>query len=295
MALGIGMMTGAVGLFTIMDFLVKELANRGYDTWQILFCRSLFALLPVMLVIARSGGLVLLKTRSPMFQLLRGVFGLTSMFCFFHAYKLLPITTVMALGFSAPLFMTALSVVLVGEKVGLHRWSAVIFGFAGVLVMLQPGADSFTTASFWGLAAAVTYALVTILIRRMAGAESSLTIVFYFTALTTLAGGVMLPFVGKMPASGMDAFLMVAIGLLGGLAQMLMTRAFTLAPVAVIGPFDYTAMLWAVLIELFLFAMTPAPHIVIGSVIVIASGLYILHRETRRRQAPAGIEQGEQA
>ncbi|MFD2262375.1 DMT family transporter [Lacibacterium aquatile] len=287
--LGVTLMTGAAFLFTVMDFMIKELAARDYHTWQIVFVRSLFALIPVAVVMVRSGGgWVLLKTKHPLFQLMRGILGLSSMFCFFYAYKLLPVTTVMSLGFSAALFMTAFSVVFAGEKVGFHRWTAVIVGFGGVLYMLQPGSETFAIEALWGLGGAITYALVSIFIRKMAGAESSLTIVIYFTGLTTLASAVFLPFVGRMPDSMMDAGLMVGTGLLGGCAQMLMTRAFTTAPVAVVAPFDYTAMVWAVLIELFLYAAIPAPHILTGSVVVIASGLYILHREGFRRRQASG-------
>jgi drug/metabolite transporter (DMT)-like permease len=286
--LGVALMTGAAFLFTVMDFMIKDLAARGYDTWQIIFCRSLFALIPVSMMIARSGGWALLKTKHPLLQLMRCVLGLTSMYFFFHAYKLLPVTTVMSLGFSAALFMTAFSVVFAGEKVGIHRWSAVVVGFGGVLFMLQPGSEAFSIDSFWGLGGAITYAMVSILIRKMAGSESSLTIVVYFTVMTTIISALFLPFVGRMPQTVWDAALMVGTGILGGLAQMFMTRAFTTAPVAVVAPFDYTAIVWAVLIELFMFAAIPAPHILTGSVVVIASGLYILHREGFRRRQPIG-------
>lgn len=278
---GIACMCGAAGLFTIMDFLIKVMATSGYHTFQILFARSLFALIPVLWILQRAGGLRILRTRNPKLHALRCLFGTISMICFFTAYKYLPVSGVVALGFSAPLFMTALSGVLGGDKVRLVHWLAVSAGFAGVLYIVQPGGDSFTLWSLLPVIGAFTYAIVSVLIRRIGNSEPSVVTVFYFTSFTTLLGAASLPFIGIWPTSFHDVAVMVGVGLIGGVAQVLMTRAFTLAPVSVVGPFDYTAMLWAVGIEAVVLGVLPTQAVVTGSAIVIASGLYILYREAR--------------
>ncbi|GFZ78286.1 membrane protein [Elstera cyanobacteriorum] len=278
---GIACMCGAAGLFTIMDFLIKVMATSGYHTFQILFARSLFALIPVLWILQRAGGFRILRTRNPKLHVLRCLFGTISMICFFTAYKYLPVSGVVALGFSAPLFMTALSGVLGGDKVRLVHWLAVSAGFAGVLYIVQPGGDSFTLWSLLPVIGAFTYAIVSVLIRRIGNSEPSVVTVFYFTSFTTLLGAASLPFIGIWPTSFHDVAVMVGVGLIGGVAQVLMTRAFTLAPVSVVGPFDYTAMLWAVGIEAVVLGVLPTQAVVTGSAIVIASGLYILYREAR--------------
>lgn len=278
---GIACMCGAAGLFTLMDFLIKVMATSGYHTLQILFARSLFALIPVLWIVQRAGGFRILRTKNPKLHLLRCLFGAVSMVCFFSAYKYLPVSGVVALGFSAPLFMTALSGVLGGDKVHLAHWLAVVAGFAGVLYIVQPGGDSFTIWSLLPVAGAFTYAIVSVLIRRIGSTEPAVVTVFYFTSFTTLLGTLSLPFIGIWPSDLRDFAVMVGIGLIGGVAQVLMTRAFTLAPVSVVGPFDYTAMLWAVAIEALILGILPTQTVVTGSAIVIASGLYILYREAR--------------
>ena len=278
---GIACMCGAAGLFTIMDFLIKIMATSGYHTFQILFARSLFAMIPVLWIVQRAGGFRILRTRNPKLHLLRCCFGAVSMICFFTAYKYLPVSGVVALGFSAPLFMTALSGVLGGDKVKLAHWFAVLVGFAGVLYIVQPGGDSFSLWSLLPIGGAMTYAVVSVLIRRIGSTEPAVVTVFYFTSFTTVLGLISLPFIGIWPQSVHDFAVMVGVGLIGGVAQVLMTRAFTLAPVSVVGPFDYTAMLWAVAIEALILGILPTEAVVTGSAIVIASGLYILYREAR--------------
>jgi drug/metabolite transporter (DMT)-like permease len=156
-----------------------------------------------------------------------------------------------------------------------------LVGFAGVLYIVQPGGDSFSLWSLLPIGGAMTYAVVSVLIRRIGSTEPAVVTVFYFTSFTTVLGLLALPFIGMWPQSLHDLAVMVGVGLIGGVAQVLMTRAFTLAPVSVVGPFDYTAMLWAVAIEALVLGILPTEAVVTGSAIVIASGLYILYREAR--------------
>ncbi len=285
---GIACMVGAVLIFTIMDFFIRILALRGYPTWQVMFCRNFFAMIPVMTMVFRHpDGLAVLKTSRPGGHLLRGAVGLLSMYLFFYSYGFLTVADVAALGFSAPLFMTALSVLLMREKVGLHRWTAVLVGFAGVLIIVKPGQGVFDVHALYPLGGAFCYALAMIQIRRLSGSESSLSIVFYFTCLCLAVTAAVLPFVWVTPKTWEDAGFMTLVGLLGGCGQVLMTRAFMSGPVSTIAPFDYTSLLWAVLIGWLFLAEIPDLQVLAGGVVVAASGLYILRREALKQRAGA--------
>jgi drug/metabolite transporter (DMT)-like permease len=284
-ARGIGCIVIAMLLFTVIDTLVKWLSARGYATWQLVFCRSLFSFIPILLLIRLRGGPRLLRTARLKDHLVRAAVGLGALWTWFYSYRQLPLADAYALAFSAPLFMTALSVPLLGERVGVHRWGAVAVGFAGVLAMVQPGGGVFDAAAGWVLVSAVLYALAMIQVRGLGTTEPALTTVFYFTALCTVASALSLPLVGRWPETWLDGGLMVAVGLLGGVAQICLTQAYRLAPVATIAPFDYTAMVWAVLLGLAVFGEAPGWPVLIGSAVVIASGLYILRREALRRPA----------
>lgn len=284
------MMILAVLLFTGMDGLVKWVA-QSHPTGQIVFFRNLFAFLPILLVVGRSGGIAVLHTRRIGGHLLRGVIGVAAMACFFGAYALLPLGDAVAIGMSGPIFMTALSMPLLGEPVGPRRWTAVVIGFLGVLVMTRPGAGVLDPGALLALGGALFYALAMVTIRHLSRSEHPTTIVFYFTLFATLAAAVSLPF-GQWvtPASWIDFALLAMIGLIGGVAQFAMTHAFRLAPVAIVAPFDYLAVVFAMLIGYVVWGDVPDLWIVTGAAVVIASGLYILHRETvlaRQRRAAA--------
>lgn len=273
-------------LFTLIDTLVKVLSAAGYSTWQLVFCRSLFSFVPILVLMRFQGGARLIRTSRLRDHLVRAAVGLGALWTWFYSYRNLPLADAYALGFTAPLFMTALSVPLLGERVGLHRWSAVVAGFGGVLIMVQPGSGVFDVAAVWVLVSAVLYATAMIQVRGLGSTEAPLTTVFYFTTVCTVVSAVTLPVTGRLPDTGLDAALMVATGLLGGLAQLCLANAYRLAPVSIIAPFDYTAMVWAVALGLIVFGDEPGWPVLIGSAVVIASGLYILRREAIRR-APA--------
>lgn len=284
--LGIGYILIAVSLFGVMDALVKWLA-ASYPTVQIMFFRSLCALPPILLMVLRGAGtvgnaLVMLRTRQPWGHGLRSVFGCGAMLLFFYSYKFLPLAEVTAIAFAAPIFIACLSVWLLRERVGLHRWSAIVVGFLGMLVIVRPGAGLLESAALIVVAATLFYALAIIQIRKLSRSEPSTTIAFWFTAFCTVITGLALPFFWLTPDLT-DLLLLVAVGLIGGAAQLCMTRAYGLAPAAVVAPFDYVHLLWAVAIGWYVWGDFPDLVTWIGSAIVIASGLYILYRETVTR------------
>ena len=275
---GIASMLLAVAIFSCMDGLIKWL-SATYPTIEIVFFRSAFAFLPLLPALLR-GGRAALRTRRPFVQAGRAAIGLVSMAAFFYCFRQMPLADVFGIAFSAPIFVTAFSVPLLGERVGIRRWSAVVVGFLGVLVMVRPDSGLFASASWIALFATVLYALGQIFVRDLTRTETTTCIVFYVTLTTTLVSATAMPFVWVMPGPG-DAALLAAVGILGGLAQLAFTRAFRLAPAAVVSPFDYTGLLYAGVIGYSVWGDVPTLTFLVGAAIVMASGLYILHRETR--------------
>lgn len=286
-----GHLMASLFLFAIMDAMIKWL-SADYPVHQIVFFRSVFALLPILLLAHRSGGLSTLKTSRPGAHFLRGFIGIVSMGMIFHAYSVMKLADAAAILFAGPLFLTALAGPMLGEKVGLRRWSAVFVGFAGVLVIIQPGGTAIQPAAFGALASAGLYALAMVLVSRLGTTESSAAITFYFSLFGTVTGAVLLLLFGWTETTPQDFAMLAAVGIIGGIAQLFMTKAFRLGEAAVISPLKYSSMIWVVLFGYLIWGELPAPHVVVGVAIVIASGLYIVHREAvlaianRRRLVP---------
>ncbi|MFA5123122.1 DMT family transporter [Zavarzinia sp.] len=281
---GIGLMALGVMLFTGMDAMAKWQSER-YDVLQLIFFRAFFGTMVLIPFMLRAGGFaVAVRTRRPGLHFMRGMIGTVSLFTFFLAYRYLELADAIALSFVSPLFMTALSVPILGEQVGWRRWTAIAVGFLGVLVIVRPGGGLFTPLALLPIAGAFTYALVGVTIRVLSRTEASVTIVFYFGLFSSIVAGLGLPFVWQTPASLQDWIGQIGIGLIGGVAQMAMTSAFSRAPVSVVAPFDYTAIIWASVLGYLVWGDVPVAGTFAGAALVIGSGLYILHRETRLRR-----------
>jgi drug/metabolite transporter (DMT)-like permease len=280
---GIALMLLAVGIFSVMDALVKLLA-QSYHPFQVAFFRGLCAILPIGIMIAAGGGPRLLATCRPLGHLLRSAVGVGALLLFFYAFAHMKLADVVAVSFAAPLFVTALSVPLLGEQVGWQRWSAVIAGFVGVVLVVDPGTVLDDPMALTALAASLFYSLSLIVIRRLATTESNAAIVFYYSLAVALVCGAMLPFIWTAPTP-LHLALLVLVGLLGGTAQYVMVEAFRWASVSVLVPFEYSAILWSLVIGYVGFGETPDMQMLVGVAIIVASGLYILHRETVRRPA----------
>lgn len=282
---GILLINVATIIFTAMDAVIKSVSDI-FPTGQLVFFRNLFAFAPILIFMATQGGITL-RTRHLGGHLMRGLFGVSAMYCYFLSYKLLPLSEAIALGLSGPIFLTILSIPFLGEKVGIRRWSACIVGFLGVLVMTRPGAGVWQSAALIPLLAAVFYALAMISIRKLTGTERSGTIVFYFTVFATLAGLVTAPLGGiwpelawVWPSDWQFWGIVVLIGLMGGIGQILITIAFRCAPVSVVAPFDYMALVYGFILGFLFFAEVPDAYLIVGGLVVVMSGIYIVHRET---------------
>ncbi|MFV3075145.1 DMT family transporter [Niveispirillum fermenti] len=275
---GIGFFVLATLCFGVMDAAIKYV-SADYGTWQIIFFRAVFSMLPIGLLIARSGGVRALRTDSLLSHAGRSLMGVVAAFGFFYAFARMPLADVYAISFAAPLFMTALSVPVLKEKVGWRRWLAVLVGFGGVMIMLRPGQGMFSAMALVPLVAAAFYALSMLYVRILSRTETNAAITFYFVVtLAVVSGLFMLP---EWKAPDLPGLLLLAfIGIVGGLAQILFTQAFRLAAPSLLAPFEYVAMVWAVGFGYFLFGEVPDRAIWAGCAVVAASGLYILHRET---------------
>ena len=285
-ARAIGLYSIAILLLSVMDVLIKWLSAE-YSTVQIVFFRALFGMVPMLFLLPRAGGLGALKTRRWPAHLLRGLIGLATALCFFFAFSQMPLADAYAIAFAAPLVMTALSVPILGESVGLRRWMAVLVGFLGVVVMLRPGtagiAELLGIGTVAAIAGTVLFALVVLLTRRLSRTEGNAAIIFH-GGMVTVAGSLMLlPFSFTMP-DPVGFALLAGVGLLGGIGSIFFIEALRQAPVAILAPFDYTAMIWAVVFGYAIWSDLPDGWTLAGSAIVVASGLYVLHRETRRGQ-----------
>jgi drug/metabolite transporter (DMT)-like permease len=280
------LMVGSVVFFALMDALVKDLGTR-FPTMQIMFFRSLFAFVPIVFLILHGGSLKVLRMNSLTGHLLRSLVGVAAMFCFFYAYSRMPLAEVVAISFAAPVFVVALSVPLLGEKVGPRRWVAVLVGFVGVMTMLQPDAGLLRSIALVPLIGTLFFALAMIVLRKLGRTETSASVAFSFTLSCTVVSGLAMPFVWVTPDL-VDLAALVAVGLLGGVGQILMTSAFKHGDVAVVAPFEYTAMIWATGLGFVFWGEIPGLNIWIGVAIVMASGLFILFREANLR-LPRGL------
>ena len=277
----------AVALFSVMDAMVKWL-GAGYPTVQIVFFRCVFAFVPLAFLISRSGGLRLaLRVRQRRRMAERCLFGLGSMLLFFYSFSAMRLADAIAISFAAPIIVTALSMPLLGEPVGWRRWLACAAGFAGVLVMVGPGSGSFEPVALIALLATLLLALAQLWTRRLSKSESNAALVLYVTALTATATGLALPFVWVTPSLP-DLALLAGTGLIGGTALIVLTQAFRLSEIAMLMPFNYTAMIWATAFGWLVWDEVPGLGTWTGFALVLASGLYIVHREAqlRRRKHP---------
>ncbi|WP_404373974.1 DMT family transporter [Sphingomonas sp. MMS24-J45] len=274
----------SVGLFAGMNTCIKLAEGHGAALGEILFWRQFGAAVLVGgIVLAGPGWRSVATTRMPA-HLLRAALGLTAMAFTFMTILALPLAEATTIGFTMPIFATILGALVLGEPTGWHRWLAVLVGFAGVVIVAQPGGGGFPIwGSVTGLIAAFLTAGVSILLRQIGKTEAAMTTVFWFSTLSVVPLGLIYIFVAKAHPAETWSFL-IGVGLLGGAAQLAMTSALGLGPVSVVVPMDYSSLIWATLFGWLVFDTLPGPATWIGAPIIVGSGLYIVWREHVRRQ-----------
>lgn len=284
----IGLKLISAVLFAAMSALVRQLGDVA-PVGQMVFFRSAFAILPVAVIYAIRGELATaVRTGRPFGQLGRGMLSVCGMFTNFSALTRLPLADATAISFASPLITVALAAIVLKERVRIYRWSAVLVGFAGVIVMLIPHFDINAYAGVAGTAAAVgsIFAITSafcnagtvIQTRRLTQTETTSSIVFYFSLVCAIAGALTLPFAWHSPTASELAGL-IALGILGGLAHIFLTESYRYAAASVVAPFDYTSMLWALLLGYWVFGELPETLVYWGASIVAAAGLFVIWRE----------------
>lgn len=301
---GIGLKVLSALAFTVMSAGIKWLGS-SYPTGQLVFFRSALALVPLAIWLSFRGDLVRsVRTHDLKGHILRGLMGSCAMFASFVALAYLPLSDAVVIGYASPLITVVLAALFLGERIRIYRWSAVAVGFVGVVVMVSPhlelGGVARGSVSGWligagfGLLAAGCGAGASIQVRRLTQTEPTGAIVLYFTLLTTALGAATIVLGWKVPGLR-DAALLVAIGILGGIGQILMTQSFRYADASLIAPFDYTTMIWAFLLGWFVFGQLPGPMVLVGGAIIATAGVFVIWREhrlglDRRKQREAGAQ-----
>lgn len=278
----IGLVLVAVTLFSAMDATSKILAAR-YDPVEVAWGRYL-AILAVLCPLALRDPKILLTAHLGL-QLARGVSTLGAALFFIAGLARLPLADATAIAFASPLLVTALSIPLLGEQVGVRRWSAVGVGFFGVLVVVRPGSGAIGLAALLPLLSASCWAMSIVVTRRMGAREPPLTTLFYSTAVGLALSGAALPFVWQ-PVRLADGAIMVLMGVLSASGQYLLIAGLARGAASLLAPFSYSQMVWSTLIGFLVFGTAPALTTWCGGAIIVASGVYIAHRErVRHREA----------
>ncbi len=288
---GIALKIASTFVFTLMSVCVKLVADR-VPPGEIVFARSFFALIPVAGMLLWQGQLFQsLKTDRPWLHASRGAIGISSMAFGFMALGYLPLPEAMMIGYAAPLMVVALSAIVLAEVVRVYRWTATAVGFVGIAIILWPRLTFFSEGAaaaqhgsmlgaIFALCGALSSSFAAITIRSMTRTESTGSIVIYFAISGTLISLASIAF-GWVVPNGHDALLLIAIGLLGGTGQILMTSAYREADAATIASFEYVSMLWGLAFSYLIFGEVPGLSVIVGGVIVIAAGIFIIFRERR--------------
>jgi drug/metabolite transporter (DMT)-like permease len=284
--LGISLVLASTLAFTLMSAVVRFL-GQTLPLGEIVFARSFIALIPLLMWMAWRGQLASgLRTSHPWAHVLRSGVGAFAMFLNFGALALLPLADATAIGFTIPLFTVMLAALFLGEVVRVRRWSAVVVGLVGVLVMLsphigsQPRGDGSMLGAILALAGAFAVAVAMTQVRHLSRTETTSSLVFYFSIVCTLAGLATLPW-GWVVPTRFEFMMMIGAGFLGGMGQILITESYRHADASVVAPFSYSSMLYAVAIGYLWFGEVPQPIVLLGAAIIIASGLFVIWRERR--------------
>jgi drug/metabolite transporter (DMT)-like permease len=285
--LGITLMVGAGILFAGSSATSKWLVAT-YPVGEVLFTRTIVSLLTLSLFILPRLGLAVFRTQRPGAHLVRGFSQATSQSLLIIAFSMMPLASATAINFSAPLFATLASIFLLKEGVGAARWTALVVGFLGVLLVTGPGAEMFQAGTLYALGNAVLFGTVTAGVRGMTKTESTETLTMYQLVLLSLIYALAAPFAFVTPSWG-DGLLMLFNGVTNAIGQYWWTRALHLAPTSAVAPFQYLSLVWALIIGFAIWGDMPTWSLLIGSAIVVGSGIFLFWHESRRAVVPAEV------
>ncbi len=274
---GLGLMTLSTLLFSLVNVSVKDV-TATYPIPMVVFFRFFFALLPCLFLVRGDLRFFIRHPKRFPLILLTALGTFLGLWALFLALHLLPLADATALTFSSTFFVTILSVPILKEHVGIHRWLAVALGFGGVLIMANPTGNIFQIGALFAIGFALASALMQITARLLTKTSKSGEIVFYISYYATLMSLVALPFAWVTPTTG-DLMKLILMGIGGGIGQLFLTHAHRFAPAVVISPVFYTMLIWSSLFGYFIWDERPASTIWLGSGIIILAGLYIIYRE----------------
>jgi drug/metabolite transporter (DMT)-like permease len=283
--IGIGLMCVTVALFALLDATAKYLSAE-MSTAQIVSARYITAFLLAMVLVNPIRYPRMMVTRRPVFQIIRSVLMLATTILNFIAVRYLQLDQTLSIMFSAPFLVALLAGPFLGEKLDWRRWAAICVGFAGVLLVTRPGLGGIHPAALLMVGAALCYAVYGIMTRALARTDSNETTLFYTNLVGMICMLPVLPFVWTPPETALSFALMLVTGLLGGSGHYLLIIAHRLAPASVLSPFIYSQMIWMIMLGYFVFGDIPNHWTLAGAATVIASGLYLISRERRRRPIP---------
>ena len=275
-------MLAATAVLTCMHATVRHVSD-GMHPFEITFFRNLFALFAI-LPLALRGGVASLKSRQPKLQILRSLFGLVAMLTWFYGLSVVPIAQATALSFTSVIFGSIGAALVLGERMGLRRWSAVVAGFVGALVILRPGLDEVDPAALIVVLSSILWAAALLTVKRLATTDTVVCIVTWNSVLLTVLSLPIAMTVWVTPSLEQLAWLSL-IGVLGTLGHLAMTSAFKVSDATVVFPVDYTRHLWASVIGYVAFAEIPDAWTWVGGTIIFASTTYIGYREATLRRA----------
>ncbi len=286
--LGISLKIVSVMVFVAMSAIIK--GAEGVPVGQLVFFRSLFALVPIFILLGFRGELIKgFKTRRLPAHILRGMAGASGMFLIFFALSRLPLPEATTIHYATPLFIVIFSAVFLRERIRFFRWSAVVVGMIGVIIIMWPRLTFFsgdltdlgpqTVGALAAFTACMVSAVAMLTVRNLVKTESSATIVIYFSLVSAVMGLLATPILGWVPLSLEETLVLIGAGIAGGVGQILLTESYRHAELTTVAPFEYSSMILSIVIGFVVFSEIPTIEMLIGGSIVTAAGIFIIYRE----------------
>ena len=271
----------SVCTFSIMDLIVKW--SGDYPTGQVMFFRGFFGIIPTFFLIPRERIKTFYKTKRPKEHFFRCIMGLMALVAIFIALRKLPLAIVVSLSFSAPLFITILSIFLLSEKVGIYRWLAVLIGFVGVIIITEPGIEEMNYLYLLPIIFCVGMSFVTITIRKLSSTEPIWLISIFFSIMILIASLITIPFGWVMP-NFHDFILLSLVGIMGGSANLFLTQSYKLSEVSLVAPLKYLSLIFAIIFGYLIWNEVPTTKTLIGASLVVSASLIIFRREIYHKE-----------
>ena len=271
----------SVCTFSIMDLIVKW--SGDYPTGQVMFFRGFFGIIPTFFLIPRERIKTFYKTKRPKEHFFRCIMGLMALVAIFIALRKLPLAIVVSLSFSAPLFITILSIFLLSEKVGIYRWLAVLIGFVGVIIITEPGIEEMNYLYLLPIIFCVGMSFVTITIRKLSSTEPIWLISIFFSIMILIASLMTIPFGWVMP-NFHDFILLSLVGIMGGSANLFLTQSYKLSEVSLVAPLKYLSLIFAIIFGYLIWNEVPTTKTLIGASLVVSASLIIFRREIYHKE-----------